>query len=82
MKNHELKCWPEFWKYMLTGEKSFEVRKNDRNFQVWDRLILKEWNPESEQYTGNIIVREISYVLHGGQLGIEDGYCVLGLRKI
>jgi hypothetical protein len=25
-------------------------------------------------------MKTVSYVLHGGQFGIEAGYCVLGLR--
>jgi hypothetical protein len=76
---HDLKTWPEFFRRVRSGQKNFEVRKNDRDFQVGDTLVLLEYNPVSNRYEGNEIHKVISYVLHGGQFGIEQGYCVLGL---
>jgi short-subunit dehydrogenase involved in D-alanine esterification of teichoic acids len=38
-------------------------------------------NPNTEQYTGAVCTRQITYILGGGQFGIESGYCVLGLEK-
>jgi len=42
---HELKIWPEFYHAVLSGEKTFELRKNDRDFHVGDVLHLKEFIP-------------------------------------
>jgi hypothetical protein len=42
-KIHELKCWPEFFGPALTGEKMYELRKNDRDFKVGDIIILHEF---------------------------------------
>lgn len=78
-KIHNLKVWPEFYKYVSTGEKPFEVRLDDRNFKVGDGLWLKEYNPKKESYTGNKVYRIITYKLKGGQFGIQEGFCVLGL---
>lgn len=47
---HELKTWPEYFFLVLIGIKTFEIRKNDRNFEVGDTLILQKWNPETNQY--------------------------------
>ena len=80
MATHELKTWSEYYTNILLGEKTFEVRKNDRDFQKGDILILKEWNNEINEYTGKSIVRTVGYILHGGQFGIEDGYCVMQLN--
>ena len=33
---HELKCWPEYFEAVISGAKTFEVRKNDRDFAVRD----------------------------------------------
>jgi hypothetical protein len=39
-KKHELKVWPDYHYRILTGQKNFEVRKNDRDFQIGDTLVL------------------------------------------
>ena len=49
---HNLKTWPEYFKLMIEGKKTFELRKNDRDFQVGDRLDLLEYNPDTQEYTG------------------------------
>ena len=79
-RHHRLKTWPEYFQAILAGHKTFEVRKNDRDFRVGDLLILAEYEPNEEPgYTSRILYRLVSYVLPGGQFGIEPGYCVLGL---
>lgn len=45
MKTHELKTWPQYFSPMVTGAKKFELRKNDRGFQIGDLLILREYSP-------------------------------------
>jgi ASC-1-like (ASCH) protein len=79
---HNLKTRPEFFNELWLGRKTFEVRKDDRDFQVGDTLVLREWNPQSESYTGRDVVSEVTYILQGGQFGVEEGYCVLALKPI
>lgn len=84
--NHELKTLPRYFERVLTGEKTFELRKNDRDFQVGDQISLLEFNPdliqeENKGYTGRIMGFSISYIFHGGQYGLESGDCILGLTK-
>lgn len=80
-KTHELKCLSEYFFAVDSGEKPFEVRRDDRGFQRGDKLVLKEVSGPTRRYTGNEIERKISYILTGGQFGIEAGYVVLGLSK-
>lgn len=39
---HELKIEPDFFKDVLSGDKTFEIRENDRNFRIGDYLALNE----------------------------------------
>ena len=81
---HELKCWPDYFRAIVRGDKTFEVRRDDRGFQKGDILHLVEYDPkkvEPFRLTGNVEQLLISYVLTGGQFGIESGYVVLGLQK-
>lgn len=77
---HELKTWPAYYGAVACGLKPFEVRKADRDFRVGDLLHLREWDPETQTYTGASLIRSVTYVLKGGQFGVEVGYVVLGLH--
>lgn len=77
---HELKTWNEYFEAVFMGHKTFEVRKADRQFAKGDTLILKEWNPKTEQYTGREMARGVSYVLDGGQFGVEKGFVVMAIQ--
>ena len=60
---HELKTWPEFFKQTRSGRKKFELRRNDRGFQVGDHLLLKEWDPHVIAYTGHQALVRVDYIL-------------------
>jgi hypothetical protein len=79
VREHDLKTWPPFYEHVAAGLKRFELRPDDRDFEVGDWLHLREWDPERETYTGRHTLRMVTYVVRGGQFGIEPGYAVLGL---
>jgi hypothetical protein len=85
METHELKILPQYFNAVQDGSKNFEIRKNDRGFKVGDRLLLKEWDSMIE-YTGKEITKEISYIFDSKEsntlYGLEEGYCILGLKDI
>jgi len=60
---HELKCWPEYYAAVQSGQKTFEVRKWDRPYREGDSLLLKEYDPKTMSYTGQETLRTISYIL-------------------
>jgi len=80
MTEHELKCWPVYFSAVLRGDKTFEVRKDDRGFKVGDTLWLREWHPE-KGYTGAELRKRVTYALSGTSLGIAMGYIVMGLDQ-
>lgn len=84
MQIHSVKCWPSFFNATKRGDKGFELRKNDRNYQVGDELHLLEWEPNSKTYSGRIIVRSITYVLRASDADAKDmplhpQYVILGI---
>lgn len=90
MKTHDLKLNTEFCDAVLSGEKTFEVRKNDRGFQTGD-LIRFIPTDGTSYHSSDGTVREhaqheisghtykITYILNGW--GIKNGYVVLGIRE-
>lgn len=45
MTTHALKAWPPYWRRVAERTKTFEVRRDDRDFQTGDYLLLEEWEP-------------------------------------
>lgn len=83
---HRLKTIDRYFDAIVSGAKTFEVRKNDRAFQTGDILELIMVNergrpyPMEGQIYGEITIRKrVTYLLQGGQFGIEPQYCVMGL---
>jgi hypothetical protein len=64
---------------MNSQGKTFEIRKDDRDYAVGDMLVLDEWNPSTQQFTGRRQFRCVRYILRGGQFGLEPGYVCMGL---
>jgi hypothetical protein len=76
---HELKTWPEYFKAVVSGSKTFEFRRDDRGFFPGDKLYLREWNPETARYTGRFVCKRVSYILRDFP-GIESGHVVMALQ--
>ena len=64
--------------------KKFEVRKNDRDYQVGDLLLLLEYDPKTKEYLNDGYFTEINYILDLQEsLGIcNSEYVILGLNPI
>jgi hypothetical protein len=87
-KEHKLKCWDVYYDAIDQGDKTFDVRRDDRGFQKGDILILQRWERDRNNYTRHIsdntpyeTRRKVKYILTGGQFGIEPGFVVLGLSR-
>lgn len=78
MRSHSLKCWPRYFERLRSGEKKFEFRKNDRDFQVGDQLVLNEWTDPAGPFTGRWARYRVTYVLTDVD-GLASGWCVLSL---
>lgn len=77
---HALKILPQYFEAVANGTKNFEIRRNDRNYQTGDKLLLKEY--EKGHFTGRETERWVEYIYHGdGTYGLSHDYCVMGLRR-
>lgn len=89
MKTHVVKSWPDFFAPIKSGERSFELRNNDRHYQVGDVLHLREFDDRTGKYTGAEIKKRITYVLTStgpGAIppyhGLSQGYGILALKDL
>ena len=80
MNIHCLKTWPEPFEALWEGLKTYEYRRDDRDFQVGDELVLQEWDPETEEYSGRSLKAKVQYMSRGPDWGIPDGYCCMSIR--
>lgn len=92
MRSHLLKIVDPHYGDVKAGRKTFEFRKNDRDYRVGDILVLRHWvrDPECQgayiYVPGEMLYREVSHILTGVQMvllgiGARD-YCVMSLQYI
>jgi hypothetical protein len=79
MTTHHVKSWPQFFRAITLDLKSFDLRKDDRSYQVGDTVVFEEFKPGVGTYTGEKTARRIVYILRDFD-GLQPGYCILGLK--
>ncbi len=77
MTIHELKILPEHFIYVSAGLKTAEIRLNDRNYKVGDKLLLKEWD---NKYTGKAVQVTITHILHDFK-GLDPNYVSISFKR-
>ncbi len=58
----EKKTWPDAFERILSGQKTYELRLADWECSPGDILILKEYLPEENEYTGREIRKKVGFV--------------------
>lgn len=85
---HKLKTDSWAFKYVVNGLKAFELRKNDRDYQAGDYLLLQETKHTAEEmangsplvYTGKEINVQVTHVLHGPMYGLKEGWVIMSIE--
>lgn len=72
---HDLKIAPEWFETVKSGVKTFEVRKDDRDFKPNDVLLLREF--DGTKYTGRQLKADVRFVLRGEYC--REGYCIMSI---
>lgn len=86
---HFLKTHQVIYTGMMTGKKTFEIRKNDRDFRIGDYLYLQETRELTteglNEYTGNEMLVSVSFLLkgkHAIKYGLKPRYCAMSTIKM
>jgi len=61
---------------MYARAKTFEYRKNDRDFRVGDHIQLREWSARTQQYTGRSMNVVVTLIVDDCP-GLPEGYVIL-----
>ncbi|MEM7016066.1 MAG: DUF3850 domain-containing protein [Pseudomonadota bacterium] len=86
---HELKTWPEPFFQIMTGLKTFEIRKEDgRTFDIDDELLLREWDEHAEvgfykegelRYTGRELNAYVTHLVRGPEWDVPEGMVIMSI---
>ena len=94
MREHSLKTAAAYWDAIEDGEKTFEVRRDDRGFQKGDILLLRRLSngstrtfrtnggESSREDQAKTLRARVAWILTGGQFGVEPGYVVMSLADV
>lgn len=75
---HELKILPEYFDAVIKGEKTFEIRVNDRNFKKGDYLALNEYY--NGKYTGRSCIVYVDYILSDAKELLSKGVVAMAIK--
>ena len=92
---HELKIWPEYFGKVWNGRMRFQLRRNDRDFQVGDQLLLKEYRPDPGVdlvefgYTGRELLVRVDFIMRAEDTTfgsawakISIGYIIMSISHV
>lgn len=78
-KVHYIRLAASYFDDVAAGVKTFELRKNDREYKTGDVLEMSEF--KDGRNTGRMIRCKVTYMLEG-YTGLTDGYCILGIKVL
>ncbi len=80
-QQHQLKLRKEYADAVLSGEKNFEIRYNDRDYHKGDLIYFRVIDENGRDIEHKLSGKEfeITYVL--AKFGLQDGYVALGIKQ-
>jgi ParB family chromosome partitioning protein len=81
MRIHNLKILNDFADAVVIGDKTFEIRENDRGYQKGDYIKFQAIDKTGleNQHVINGKLYLITFVMNGW--GMKNGYVVLGIKE-
>ena len=78
-RTHYIRLAATYYDDVKAGIKTFELRKNDRDYRTGDILEMNEF--ADGRNTGRVIRCRVIYMLEE-YTGLTDGYCILGIKVL
>ena len=78
-KIHQIRLASMYFDDVVSGKKSFELKKNDRGYKEGDFLEMMEF--KDGKNTGRTVRVLVTYLLDD-YTGLEDGYCIMGTKLV
>lgn len=76
---HHIKIWPRFYDEVAGGQKTSQLRRDDRNYNIGDQLTMEEYDPELEIYTGRTVRAFVTDKITDC-VGLIPEYCILSIK--
>lgn len=87
MATHYVKSWAHFYDAIAAGQKTHDLRKNDRDYRVGDKLILQRYDNINGVYTGEELPVEVTYITNNtvpcafSSAVLPSDYAILSIQK-
>jgi hypothetical protein len=82
----ERKIWPEYFNDIRDGKRCFDIRLADFDVDVGDTILIKEWDPLTQQYTGREVKKLVTYLMRTKEMAFWNkdeiekyGYQIMSL---
>lgn len=82
MKLHTLKIESVYYNEINFGIKTFELRKNDRDYKVFDLIHFVDTNGQDFKENSNNVYQIIYILKDVEKYGLNKDYCILGINKL
>jgi hypothetical protein len=85
---HNVKSWPYLFEAILSGVKTHEMRRADREYKIGDAMRLQEFDPDTNSYTGREALVRITYITSAefpcalSEKGLNPEFCILSIRLL
>jgi hypothetical protein len=87
-QTHHVKSWSHFFDAIKAGHKKHDLRRDDRNYQAGDTVVLERYDNIKGIYTGEQCTAEISYITNNqfpcafSSAVLPQDYCILSLEVV
>lgn len=84
---HALKCDAPFFDAVAEQRKNFEIRKQDRDFKVDDKILLQEFVVDKETEKGKYTGKEQELIITDvfsdqPKMGLKQNFCIISFKLV